>query len=333
MRSSPTLPLAVLVAALVHAAPSGAQTPTGIPAPPDEALSETARELFAKGVAAAAQQRWDQCRAAFLAAYGVKPHPQIAGNLSACEVKLGMYRDAAEHVSIFLRAQRPDAPPERRAAADAVLREASAKVATAHLDVGPSGAEVRLDGHPVGNAPIVVPLFMDPGAHLVEVRQDGYVTVKRPVDAVAGASTEIKIELAPVATPPKGSGDPVVTARRSAVPGIVLGAVAVVGVATGVGLYVVSVGDRSNADTLTNAILDAKHSCVPGAANFDARCAETHSAAATSDALHNAGVGTLIGAGAVAVATGAYFLWPAARVSVVPVAGKSGAGLWMHGSF
>jgi PEGA domain len=333
MRTSLSLPLALIVAALVHAAPSRAQTPTGIPAPPDEALSETARELFAKGVKAAQQQRWDQCRAAFLAAYGVKPHPQIAGNLSACEVKLGMYRDAAEHVSIFLRAQRPDAPPERRTAADAVLKEASAKIAITRLDVAPDGAEVLLDGRQLGDASLTLPLFLEPGAHVIEVRQEGYVTAKRPLDAMAGTSTEIKIALLPVAAPPPVPGGHTTTARRSAGPGIILGAVAVAGVATGVGLYAVSVGDRSNADTLTKTILDAKHSCVPGAANLDPLCAQAHSAAATSDALHNAGVGTLIGAGAVAVAAGAYFVWPASRVSVVPVAEKSGAGLWLSGSF
>lgn len=331
MRLFLTLPL--VMATLIHAAPSRAQTPTGIPAPPDEALSETARELFARGVKAAQQQRWDQCRAAFLAAYGVKPHPQIAGNLSACEVKLGMYRDAAEHVSIFLRAQRPDAPPERRAAADDVLREASAKIAITQLTVAPSGAEVLLDGRSLGNAPLAMPLFLEPGAHGVEVRQEGYVTAKRSVDARAGASMAVQIELAPVTPPPPVPVDRTTISRRSAVPGIVMGAVAAAGVATGIVLYVGSVGDRSTADTLTNAILGAKHSCDTGATNFDPRCAQTHSAAATSDALHNAGVGTLAGAAVLAVAAGAYFVWPALRVSVVPVAGKSGAGLWLRGSF
>jgi hypothetical protein len=320
-----------MVTVLTHAWSARAQTPTGIPAPPDEALSETARELFAKGVNAARQQRWDQCHAAFLAAYGVKPHPQIAGNLSACEVKLGMYRDAAEHVSIFLRAQRPDAPPERRAAADAVLREASAKIAIVQLYADPTGAEVRLDGRSIGNAPLPLPLFLDPGVHVVEVRQEGFVTVKHPVNARAGNSTEIKIELAPVAVPKPI--DTTTTLRRSVVPGIVLGAVAVAGLATGTGLYVASTGDRSTADTLTNAILGAKHSCVPRAPNFDSRCSQAHSAASSSDALHNAGVATLIGAGAVAVAAGLSFVWPASRVTVAPAAGRSGAGLWAQGSF
>jgi hypothetical protein len=329
MRPSYTLSLALVLAALARATPSVAQTPTGIPAPPDEALSETARELFAKGVNAASQQRWDQCRASFLAAYGVKPHPQIAGNLAACEAKLGMYRDAAEHISIFLRAQRPDAPPERRAMADDVLREASAKIAIAQIDVVPNGAGVVLDGRQLGNAPLEMPLFLEPGAHVIEVRQEGYVTVKRSVEALAGTSPELRIELAQIAPPPRVP----VTARRSVVPGIVMGAVAAAGAATGIGLYVASAGERSQADALTKSILGATNSCVPGAANFDPRCAETHSAAATSDALHNAALGTLIGAGAVAVAAGAYFVWPASRISVVPVAGKSGAAVWMRGSF
>ena len=40
-------------------------------------------------------------------------------------------------------AQRLDAPPERRAAAQEVLREASAKIAIVRLDAAPAGAEGR----------------------------------------------------------------------------------------------------------------------------------------------------------------------------------------------
>src|SRR5277367_3234909 len=90
----------------------------------DDAMTDTARELFMKGAKAAEQQKWDQCRAAMLAAFAIKPHPQVAGNLAGCELKLKLYRDAAEHLAYFLRELKPDAPAERRVNGEAALREA-----------------------------------------------------------------------------------------------------------------------------------------------------------------------------------------------------------------
>jgi hypothetical protein len=117
------------------------------------------------------------------------------------------------------------------------------------------------------------------------------------------------------------------------VPGLVLGGAAVAGFAAGTGLMVDSAGMRSTAQGLSNAILSAHHSCVPGAQNLDPQCPTVKSETMTSDTLHDAGVGVLIGAGALAVASGMYFLWPTQRVTIAPNVGTSGAGLLVNGSF
>jgi hypothetical protein len=82
-----------------------------------------------------------------------------------------------------------------------------------------------------------------------------------------------------------------------------------------------------------DAILSAHPSCVTDAQNFDKECLAVQSGTKQSDALHGAGVGMLVGAGALAVATGVYLVWPAPRVTIVPTAGTSGAGLLLNGSF
>jgi PEGA domain len=331
MRLHQRLPLALILAALVHAGTALAEGPTGIPAPPDEALTETARELFAKGVKAAQAQRWDQCRAAFLAAYAVKPHPQIAGNLSACEVKLGMYRDAAEHVTIFLRAQRPDAPPERRAAADEVLREASAKIAIVRLDVTPSGAEVRLDGRSLGNAPLGLPLFLEPGAHVVEVRQESYVTAKRPVDAQAGSASDLGVALVKVAEPPPPL-PPVVVERRPLWPALAAGGVAIVALGAGAGLTVAA---NAKSNDVTRLQIGASACTAPTASNA-AQCATLHSDATSKVTLSNAAASTFLAGGALAVAGAGLGIWAAvgpktAPVRIVPTGSRDHAAVTVQG--
>ena len=56
------------------------------------------KRLYAKGIAA--QQAGDQkaARAAFAAAWKLRPHFKIAGNLGAVESELGLYREAAAHL-------------------------------------------------------------------------------------------------------------------------------------------------------------------------------------------------------------------------------------------
>src|SRR5262249_11215431 len=110
-------------------ASSAAQMPGGAAPSKDDALSDTARELFIKGAKASEQQKWDQCRAALLAAWGIKKQWQIAGNLAACELELGMFRDAAEHVAYFLREMPATAGADRRSAGESVQRAALAKIA------------------------------------------------------------------------------------------------------------------------------------------------------------------------------------------------------------
>jgi hypothetical protein len=131
---------------------------------------------------------------------------------------------------------------------------------------------------------------------------------------------------APVAPPPSPG--------RSIVPAIVLGGVAVVGVGVSVGLLAAAGGEGSTVEDLSGSIGDAGRSCVAGAGNFDPRCAELEDTAGQADALQNAGVAVLVGAGVAAAAAGAYLLWwptPAAaaragiRVRAVPAVSATGS--------
>lgn len=300
-----------------------AQLPPAVSASPDEALSDTARELFTKGVKASQQQRWDQCRAAFLAALGIKKHPQIAGNLALCELRLGLHRDAAEHISFFLSTQRKDTPEDRKAAGEAVLREASAKVTTVRIQVDVAGSDVLVDGRLVGVAPLASPTFLDPGQHVVEARRDGYPSARASVEARAGASVDLALKL---------------KQSRSPVPGIVAGGVGVVAAAVGIGFAVAGGSKGSDADALLQQMRgQGKATVVCPAAP---ECGKLKDMLATRDTDLNVGVGMLVVGGAAVVAGATYLLWPSSTpreqrssMTLVPVATPGGGGLWVSGSF
>ena len=147
-----------------------------------DALTDKAAALYDEGMAAYGTSQWPQARASFLAAWALKHHWQIAGSLGDCEVQLGLFRDAAEHLAYFLRL----APPDRRtAAAQRLYDTARTKVGTLTVTADAVGAEVAVDGNVVGKAPLEDPLFVEPGRHQVEARS-GTKVASAQIDVPAG---------------------------------------------------------------------------------------------------------------------------------------------------
>src|SRR5262249_19005102 len=150
-----------LIAALSMTAPSAAQS---TPATNAGDATEKARELHTKGDMLYEQGDYQGAHAAYLAAWSLKKHYQIAGNLGDCEVRLGRYRDAAEHLSYFLREYPANKPAERREDGRRLFEEARSKIGTIHVAVDPPGAKILVDGELVGESPLQEPLYVEPGS-------------------------------------------------------------------------------------------------------------------------------------------------------------------------
>lgn len=295
----------------------------------DDPLSDTARELFVKGVKAYEHGRWEQCRAALLAAYAIKRHAQIAGNLADCELKLGKNRDAAEHAWFFLQSLRPEAPAERKAGAQAQFKEAQQKVVTLRITVDVASAEVLVDGQSVGKAPLDAPVFVDPGRHTIEaLRTEGSASLT--VEVRPGESRDLALVLKKTqgASGSGGVSKP-----------IILGGAAVTGAAlvTGAILAIVAHHKATDADTKLAGLKDlaGTNVCQANAA----ACEAIDSDRAARDRLANASTGVFIGAGLVGAATLGYALLsprsrPATgRVQVVPTFSARDAGLMLVGAW
>src|SRR5262249_8602014 len=128
---------------------------------------------------------------------------------------------------------------------------------------------------------------------------------------------------------------------RSATPGIVLGAIGVVGIAVGAGLIGAAEGKKSDAmklhDEIVNAVPGDPKACSGSVADPGKRKA-WRDAASTADGLGNGGVAVLVFGPLAAVATAGYFLLPSrksapAKTAVIPVAGPGTGGLLVKGAF
>ncbi|MDC0683149.1 PEGA domain-containing protein [Sorangium atrum] len=351
MRNRP-LPwtLSVVIALLAPAA-EAQPAPPRAEAQESDALTDRARQLFADGVKAANAGKWAEAHAAFLAAWGLKPHYQIASNLGVACLRVGKPRDAAEYLTRYLR-EVPATKVQERQRAEVSLQEARAQVAAVTVEVAPGGAEVTVDGAIVGRAPLADPVFLDPGRHEVGAKLDGYVSQTRPVDAPAGGTETVVIALErPPAPDARGAG-----AERSAspAPGVSQGGgrTAVLvggGIATGVGtvagvVFTLVANGKASDAARQNSVIDAMEAgsvncATPAGSDQKQQCSKLRSLVDDQYLFSNLALWSFIGAGASAVGTLGY-TWlagapsePEQRVHLFPLVMPGGGGLVAGGVF
>lgn len=320
--------LALLCAgAPVFAGDAHKPPPTSAPVARDRA-----DEVFRQALAAYDAGRLSEAERLFLQAWEQKQTHDIAGNLGVVELLRGKPRDAAEHIAWALRHMPPTESSKMRKGLEGELQKARLRVGALRVRSNVDGARVTVNGRNVGKSPIAEEVFVDPGVARVEAHRDGYSAAEQSVTIGKGEAREVALTLvaAPIEAP-----------KRSIVPGVVLGSVAGAALVTGVVLVGVAASKRSTAIDLNGAISKAGHRCVVGAANYDARCANLESSASAADTLVRVGAGVLIGAGAAAVGSLVYFVWPASKPAagpagafrVVPAVSKSGGELLFSGAF
>lgn len=306
-----------LVAALLAA--------TSIPAPPAHAQpastpeTDRARELHRAGDVAFKAGKLEEARTAYLAAWALKKHWQIATNLGDAELRTGRPRDAAEHLAFALR-EGSEMSAAQRDGVRRALEDAKTQVATVEVQIAPEGADVVIDGAFVGRSPLADPVFLAPGEHAVEVKKVGYVARSEKVVAAAGSAKPLRIELVAegaagtAPAPPAGSSPtPTPPPEEEAddgpgvAPWILIGGGAAVAIGGGL-LLGVGLSEQSSSADLGAEIVAEGGSCEPASAGFESRCDELASGESTGNTLAGVGTALLIGGGAAVVGGAVWML-------------------------
>jgi hypothetical protein len=178
---------------------SSALAQPAAPSAADADLSAQAMQFYNEGLKAAKLAQWDKARTFYLGAWRVQQHPQIAANLGRAEFKVGKHRDAAEHLTYFLR-EASSIAPEDRTRTHELLDEARANIGTLTIAVKQDGAEIWIDDAKVGTSPLKAELFVEPGRHWVEARLGGYEPAKAMQELNAGGKARIDLRLAQTET-------------------------------------------------------------------------------------------------------------------------------------
>jgi len=305
-------------------------------------MTDKARELYNEGRDLYARREWAKAHASFLAAWSLKEHWQIGGMLGHCEIELGRYRDAAAHLAFSVRMGAGSASDEEMDRLRKALDVARAHVGAIDIQADPSGAEVLVDGKPVGVAPLADPVFVDPGKHVLQARMGNQASLDVTVEMAAGSTREISLRAdgkggEPAPRPkPETPATPQETTGRSMVPAIVGGAVTLIGLGAGIGFTLSANGKASDRDHELDALGGAS-ACGAGT-SFPSECKNIKELDDAADRRKTYGTIGFVVAGVAAAGTAAYLLWPTASDSsssarVVPAVDATGGGVSVVGRF
>lgn len=202
--------LLALLSALALARQARAQ-PAPAGAPEGEADGKSrARAKLVEGGELLKQGEYQGALDRFKEAYGLFQSPKIFYNFGLAYIGLGRNADAMEAFDKFL-GEALDASADLRANAERHRTLLSQKVGTLVVECDVTGAEVAVDGRPLGVTPLKTPAHLDPGPHQLVVEKSGSPPFAKRLDVSAGQRLTIPVTLAapevsaPIPAPPPPS--------------------------------------------------------------------------------------------------------------------------------
>lgn len=343
-------------AASQPATPASTSAPgasSAAPAGPAQAALDKADELYRKGNAAVAAKDWPRAFEHFLNAFQLKKSYDIEGNLGAAELKLGKYRDAAEHLLHSLTLFPVNGKEENKRRTEELLADAKKEVGILKLTISPPFALVNVGGRALKPGEPPEQVFVEPGEMRIEVGgTSDYEPTSRSVKVAKGQVVDLAIALklaaksgptASVSASGIASGvpttGPAVSGPRKEIV-IAGGVVAGASLIAGAVLFGVATGMQGDLQADAPKNPDGTLTCARDASTGTTikACDDFRDRLRGNNALGQAGVGFIVAGGAVGLGTVLYaLLAPSAPKStgarVVPVATPSSAGLVMTGSF
>jgi len=290
--------------------------------------SDRANSLFKKGKLAFNASKYDDALRIYTEAWSLKQSPDIAANLAQTESELGKHRDAAEHFSFALAHLLPSSTDEQKQALAEGLAQEKREIGSLHVTLEPADSALSID-----DAAVTVPsggeIFLEPGEHGVSVSHEGYEANRQTVRLSRGSAqvlwiklTQIGVSAEPSAeTEPSSSkqtdGTPPTPghgSKRSIVPALVGGGLVVAGAAVGVVFLLSGNSSQKDADQMRSEMPDA-NPCGTGTP-YSTECAAVHDKNSEIDRARTIEIVGFSVAGAAAVGTAVYLLWPHSHAQV-----------------
>jgi hypothetical protein len=321
---------------------------------PRAALAQTQdiaarRESFERGERAIKDKDWEAAERIYMDLWQAQRSYDVALSLGLVELNLKRYADAAEHFQFGLTNIPPREKPELVQRMRDLFELAKQQVGAITVATNQPGAEIYVDSKSVGTAPLTSEIYVNVGTHVLSARQGSAVTPGKTIDALAGRTYEVDLELERASdgtgmqprppAQPANSGPPLTDRapdRRNYLPAIVAASGGGVALAGGIISLVVSMNKHADAQERLEKLVDP-NACGPGMSAANAE--ECHTIASRANSSHTfrtlsfAGFGATLLAGVVT-----YVVWPKADTHAArlePAIDISDRGLLatVHGHF
>ncbi|MBN1769944.1 MAG: tetratricopeptide repeat protein [Deltaproteobacteria bacterium] len=156
----------------------------------DARMAEAAQALQAGDYAAALT--------AFREARTISDRPVLLFNIAMCHRELDDWDAAVTAFDEYLAAGRETEPEDRLAEAARQRSEMTSQLGELEPRLAVDGAELAVDGHIVGTTPLVRPVRLREGTHVVTARRPGFAEGRVEVTIVPGARTAAELVLLPL---------------------------------------------------------------------------------------------------------------------------------------
>jgi len=205
-RTKAALSTAAICFAIAARTPTAFAAPAGQPTSPtsptqsaDDSTQAKARAqaLLKEGTAAYGRGDYATALEKFTAAYQIFPSPKLWFNIGQANRDLGRPVEAVAAFDRFLR-DAGDAPPETVAEARRSAAELKTKLGQIKVTCAIDGADVTVDGKPIGSTPLGEMVWTTPGRHQVAVQHAGFSPAIEDVVVATGQVAAVDFKLQPV---------------------------------------------------------------------------------------------------------------------------------------
>lgn len=333
------LPLWLLGSVMVGLSPVPAVAQAGNDGSPDSRAISNAdqlRELVRTGIVAYRKGDQESARAALVEALKLNPGPTVIATLADIEMKMGRYRDAAEHWTVYLNVA-PQGDSKERTEAEEQLKLCLEYVGSVMVTVQPPDAVLWVDGAPFELAPTKGRLWLNSGLHTMQVKSQEQSSsepkeylIRKGENTPLTLTTQSAVSAAP--TKPMVSAPTVnmsVASERDSsgmqprTIALLGGGVLTLAAATiGTVYWVKNSNAKNDADALVKSL---NHDSGSNTTSFFSACRSSNAPSEcdslkskNDDMKRTANISdySFVAAGVLGVATmGAYFVWPKSRTN------------------
>jgi len=177
--------------------PAAAPSPQPGPSGSDAQAKARAQGLLSEGTAAYGRGDYAAALDKFTAAYKIFPSPKLWFNIGQANRDLGRPVEAVAAFDRFLR-EAGDAPPETLSEARRSAAELKTKLGQIKITCALDGADVTVDGKPVGSTPLGEMVWTTPGRHQIAVQHAGYSPAIEDASVAAGKTAAVTFDLRPI---------------------------------------------------------------------------------------------------------------------------------------